>query len=152
MTTRGLTLGMMALIALAAITVADAKTVTRCGASEGFRYDVLGPLSKGSAGGWSKDRISSGEFALILDGEEVDIIVTDVAGTRSSKADGATVLALFGDQPGKFIVIAAYSTGTLEHYLFSLSPAGVGEVVWGTSRAQGLIPKSSLMRAPCKAP
>jgi len=133
--------------------IAAGSVITKCGASVGYRYDVPGPLSeKSSALGWSEDRISNGSFLLAIDGDAVDIITTDVVGTRSTKADGATVLMLSGGAAGTFIVLAVSPTGTVEHFLFSLRPDGRGEVVWGTSRAQGTLPKSSLMRAECTPP
>lgn len=131
---------------------AAAKTVTRCGASEGYRYDLPGLAPQEADLGWKPDKISKGQFELIVDGDAADIITADAVGTRSSKADGASVLVIDGDKKGTFLVLLAYSTGTFEHFLFSLKPNGAGEVVWGTARAQGAFPKSSLMRAACKSP
>lgn len=139
---------------LATVAPAFGKTITKCGASSGYRFDVPGPLSGVTdAHGWSKDQISQGEFSLIIDGKEADIITTDAVGTRSSKADGARVIILNGPEPRTFVVMVVYTdTGTLEHFLFSLKADGSGDVVWGTSRAGGLLPKSSLMHATCHAP
>jgi hypothetical protein len=144
-------LGMLLMTVLLPFGVA-AKTLTRCGASEGYRYDLPGSAPKSPNLGWSRDTISKGQFDLILDGNEADIVTTDAVGTRSSKGDGASVLVFTGDLPGTFVVLLAYTTGTIEHFLFSLSADGSGEVVWGTARAQGPFPKGSLMRAACKAP
>lgn len=132
---------------------ASAGTITKCGASAGYRYNLTSPNPFLSVPkGWDKDEISKGSFELTKDGENFDIITTDAAGSRSSKADGALIVRVEGDVPGTFVVLAAYNTGTVEHFLFELTPRGEGQVVWGTVRAQGSLPKSSLMQAKCRAP
>jgi hypothetical protein len=102
--------------------------------------------------GWATDGIAKGSFELIQDGENFDIITTDAVGSRSTKADGAAIIRANGDIPGVFVILAAYSTGTVEHYLFELTPQGEGQVVWGTVRPMGSLPKSSLMQAKCRSP
>ncbi len=146
-------LTLLALSLLIGVGSASAGTITTCGASSGYRYNLASPNPLMSVPeGWAKDGISNGSFALIQDGDEFDIITSDAVGSRSTKADGALIVRVEGDVPGTFVVLAAYNTGTVEHFLFELTPRGEGQVVWGTVRAQGSLPKSSLMQAKCRAP
>ena len=48
------------------------------------------------------------------------------------------------------VLVVVVHNSAIEHYLFRLDKQGNGEVVWGTVRAQGLLPKSSLFRAACQ--
>ena len=112
---------------------AHAEIITRCGASSGWRYDLRGPLNSDQRG-WKQDQISKGEFLLIRDGKDVDIVYSDVAGTRSSKADGATMILLPGTEAGTFIVVTGYASA-IAHYTFSLDQKGAGEVVWGAGES-----------------
>lgn len=146
-------LTLLALSLLAGVGSACAGTITTCGASSGYRYNLTSPNPYLSVPkGWAEDGISSGSFELIQDGDEFDIITRDAVGSRSSKADGALIVRVEGDIPSAFIILAAYNTGTVEHFLFELTPQGEGQVVWGTVRSQGSLPKSSLMQAKCRSP
>ena len=128
-----------------------AETITRCGASSGQGWYFAGPFVPQGEVGWTKDALSKGEFLLIVDGDKPDIITTDVAGTRSSRADGAHVMFVAGTKGGFKLVLLVYA-GTVEHFLFQLDRAGNGTVAWGTVRGAGLLQKSSLLVANCHAP
>ncbi len=139
-----------ALLALAGSALAD--TITRCGASSGQGWYFAGPVVPQSEDGWSKDTLSKGEFLLIVDGDKPDIVTTDVAGTRSSRADGALAIFVPGTKSGFKVVLLVYPAGTVEHFLFQLDRAGNGTVAWGTVRGGGLLQKISLFVAKCRAP
>jgi hypothetical protein len=146
-------LTLLALSLLIGMGSASAGTITTCGASSGHRYNLTSPNPYLSyPKGWASDGISAGSFELIQDGEDYDIITRDAVGSRSSKADGAIIVRADGDIPGVFVILAAYNTGTVEHFLFELTPQGEGQVVWGTVRPMGSLPKSSLMQAKCRKP
>jgi len=65
------------------------------------------------------DGISGGNFQLVRDESDFDIFISDAAGTRSAKADGATVIATEFSADAATIV-AAYPRA-LETYLFDFS-------------------------------
>lgn len=87
-----------------------------------------------------------------MDGDKPDIVTTDVAGTRSSRADGALAMFVPGTKSGFKVVLLVYPVGVVEHFLFQLDRAGNGTVAWGTVRGAGLLQKSSLFVATCRAP
>jgi hypothetical protein len=64
--------------------VASAEVLLTCYEPKGSMY-VVGD-------GWVEDGFTNGKFQLVSDGDEFDIFVTDAAGTRSSKADGAAIV------------------------------------------------------------
>jgi hypothetical protein len=104
--------------------------------------------------GWKKDGTSGG-FQLISadDDSDPDIIFTDKIDTRSSRADGATMLKVPGGERGFYLVLSVYPrTGTVEHYLFRLDDRGNGTVVWGTTRSGTPFKKSSVIISECSAP
>ncbi len=147
----------MRAVLLAAVLVAlavsvRAETITRCGASSGQGWYFAGPAVPQSEAGWSEDTLSTGEFLLIVDGDKPDIVTTDVAGTRSSRADGALAIFVPGTKSGFKVVLLVYPAGVVEHFLFQLDRAGNGTVAWGTVRGGGLLQKSSLFVAKCRAP
>src|SRR5262245_52156023 len=128
---------------------AQARILTRCGASAGFSYYLPHPLV-GKDTGWQKDGVSQGQMQLILDGNDYDVIYTDNVGTRSSRADGFRILNLPGAEGGRLLLVGAHpSSGAMEHWLFSINERGEGVVVWGTIRSGANFPKSSLMKADC---
>ena len=128
-----------------------AEIITRCGASSGQGWYFAGPIVPQGEAGWSKDAISKGRFLLVVDGDKPDIITADVEGTRSSRDDGAHVMFVPGTKSGFRVVLLVYS-GVVEHFLFQLDRAGNGTVAWGTVRGAGLLQKSSLFVAKCRAP
>ncbi len=128
-----------------------AETITRCGASSGHGYYFVGRFVPQDKAGWTEDAITKGEFLLIVDGDKPDIVVTDVAGTRSSRADGAFAMFVSGTKSGFKMVLLVYA-GTVEHFLFQLDRAGNGTVAWGTVRGGGLLQKSSVCVATSSAP
>ena len=141
-------------VALALVSLAvsvRAETITRCGASSGQGWYFAGPFVPQGEAGWTRDAMSTGEFLLIVDGAEPDIITTDGAGTRSSRADGAHVMFVPDTKSGFKLVLLVYP-GTVEHFLFQLDRAGNGTVAWGTVVAAGLLQKSILFVAKCRAP
>ncbi len=140
-----------ALVALAGGS-ALADTITRCGASSGQGWYFASPFVPQDEVGWNEDAISKGGFLLIVDNDKPDIVTTDVAGTRSSRADGALAIFVPGTKSGFKLVLLVYPAGTVEHFLFQLDRAGNGTVAWGTVRGGGLFQKSSLFVAKCRAP
>lgn len=141
---------------MAVSTTASAMVVTRCGSSFGYAWFFEGPFVPPSEAGWGEDQISDGQITLTRDGDQWDIIYTDVTGTRSARADQGQVFYLGdGGTPGFHSVLIAYSgvgAGTVEHYLFKLNPDGRGEVAFSTMRPGGLIQKASILRAECGSP
>jgi hypothetical protein len=150
MTPKMVAIGVVLALVSLAVSV-RAETITRCGASSGQGWYFAGPFVPQGEAGWTDDAISKGGFLLIVDGAEPDIITTDVAGTRSSRADGAHVMFVPGTKSGFRMVLVVYS-GAVEHFLFQLDRAGNGTVAWGTVRGAGLLQKSSLFVAKCHAP
>lgn len=131
---------------------AGATILTRCGASEGLSYFLQGPAVSPGQTGWQPDRLSGGGVILIADPSGVDLVFTDAVGTRSARADGATVLPLQGAE-GKLLVLVVYpSTATAESYVFDLDSAGRGSVIWTSSRAGGPIQRVVAMSARCSGP
>lgn len=129
-----------------------AEVITRCGASQGYAYYFSGGYVPADKSGWTEDTISPGSLSLTINGEEVDLIFSDASGiAKSSKAEGATVQLLAAQEAGTIIVISAYPGGALEHYFFRLNESG-GEVIWGSLKWNGMVDKSSLYRAECRAP
>ncbi len=131
---------------------ARAEIITRCGASSGQGWYFASPFVPQDEVGWNEDAISKGGFLLIVDDDKPDIVTTDVAGTRSSRADGALAIFVPGTKSGFRVVLLVYPAGTVEHFLFQLDRAGNGTVAWGTVRGGGLFQKSSLFVAKCRAP
>lgn len=62
------------------------------------------------------DGFSGGTFELVRDGDNFDIFITDAAGTRSAKADGAEVIPTEAAN-GAITLLVAYPKA-LETYLF----------------------------------
>jgi hypothetical protein len=65
------------------------------------------------------DGFSGGNFQLVRDGANFDIFINDVSGTRSARADGATVVATEMSE-GAMTILAAYPKA-LETFLFDIS-------------------------------
>ncbi len=99
MTPKAVAIGAALALVLLAVSV-RAETITRCGASSGQGWYFAGPAVPQGEAGWSKDAISKGGFLLIVDDDKPDIITTDVAGTRSSRAEGAFVMFVSGTKSG----------------------------------------------------
>ncbi len=145
----------LAIVAGAFLVMADAAAaavLTRCGGSEGLAFYLPGPAVPQGEAGWSDERIGDGNIMLVSNGDEVDIIFTDVIGTRSVKASGAETLAMHG-APGRVLVLAIYPNAAIvEHYIFTLDQTGAGNVLWGSAKAGGPIQKSGIMYATCWPP
>ena len=76
-------------VALAAHpTEVTAENVTRCGPSASGHALYFQGSNSDAVLGWIPDAISTYEILLTYNGEEPDIITTDVVGTRSSRASG----------------------------------------------------------------
>jgi hypothetical protein len=126
---------------------AQAQLITRCGASAGYSYFFENRLAPGQSG-WQRDGISTGNLQLIKSGDEYDIVYQDTVGARSARADGFKFVHVT-PSAGFLMLIGVSNVGVLDHYLFRLDTHGRGEVLWGTSRGTGLIPKATMMRAEC---
>ena len=132
---------------------ASATVVSRCSASAGYAYYFAGPLVPADKAGWRKDGVTGGSLQLLRDGNDYDIVYTDASGgSRSVRADGFEVIAVPRPQSSTVLIIGLHpTTGVLEHWLFSLDPAGRGNVVWGTARPSN-VQKSALYEATCASP
>lgn len=147
--------GLFVGICLALAPVAShASTLTTCGQSAGWSYFFDSDLTRGRSG-WTQDAIDGSRIAVRLLGDEIDVIYHDTRGgpfsyrdsgasvrlaTMESKADGGIVFSvLVEDQRASLLVV----------YTFNLDAAGFGSVAWANMRAGGLLPKASLMVAPC---
>lgn len=132
---------------------ASAETITRCGASKGTGYYFESPGTPKAQSGWQDDAITKGEFLLILDGDEPDIVSTDATGrTFSARAEGAGAIQLRGSDDHFRLVVVIYPGGAVEHYVFRLDTQGNGKVIWGSAKVGGLVPLSRLMEAACRKP
>lgn len=146
----------IAAIFLLSSAVAQARILTRCGSSVGQAYRLPGPLS--NAEGWDREELTEGEIMLMLDPENhtVDMITKDAMKMTSSRAEGFKTYVMADDNSIGGMNVLVYGiqpeTKVMEHWLFHLDDHANGTVLWGTVRAGGPLPKSSLMKAACKAP
>jgi hypothetical protein len=109
-------------------------------------YILEGGLVQAGAGGWQKDGISNGTIQLLQDGQDLDIVVGDATGgTRSAKADGATVVLLATPERGP--IVGAFYPLASEVYDFDLTHH---QVSWTQTKFSGLVDKTSLFVAPCE--
>jgi len=134
-----------------AAVIAQASTITRCGASKGFAWYFESGLVEKRKTGWTKDGVSKGDITLVRDGDEYDIIFTDATGgTSSAKANGAEVLFLGGTRP--FVILEAYTKTqglSVFTYTFDLDDHGAGQVVYSATKLNGLINKAAIYKAEC---
>jgi hypothetical protein len=132
---------------------ANAAIIARCGASSGFAFYFQSAIVPADQAGWSDDAVGDGEIQLIVDASSgPDIVYSDAVGTRSATAEGALVTFVGGAADGFLIVLLVYpNRAVLEHYVFQLDDAGNGTVVWGSARAGGMLQKSNLLVAECRA-
>jgi hypothetical protein len=103
--------GLAAALGLTALNlpaVVKAEVVISCDSPSGQRY--------AQGHGWFSDAFTGGLFQLVRDGDKFDIFVTDVAGTRSARADGANVIAT--EIANSSITLVAAYPRALETYLF----------------------------------
>jgi hypothetical protein len=108
-------------------------------------YILEGGLVQTGAGGWQQDGISNGTIQLLQDGQDLDIVVGDATGgTRSAKADGATVVLLATPERGP--IVGAFYPLASEVYDFDLTHH---QVSWTQTKFSGLVDKTSLFVAPC---
>src|SRR6266567_2225063 len=86
---------------------------------------------------------------LVRSGADFDIFFTDALGTRSAKADGATVsLGSTNEQLGILNILVTYSgTGVLESYLFNLAAKNVAYTV---TKTRTPVPLARLLVASCQ--
>lgn len=136
-------LAAVALVLLAA--PSHAGVLATCGGSEGMTYVFEGGLVEAGSDGWQKDGISKGTIQLLQDGDDLDLIIGDsTGGTRSAKADGATVVLLAAPDRGP--VVGAFYPMAVEVYDFDLTHH---QVSWTQTKFSGLVDKTSIFVAPC---
>jgi hypothetical protein len=141
------------LLASGIATQAHSQVLTQCGASYGYAYYLPGGYVPTDKAGWTEDSISPGSLSLSVINGEADLVFHDATGkARSSRSEGASIQILEASESGSIIVISSYPGGAFEHYFFRLNKNGEGEVIWGSLKWNGLVDKSSLYRADCKAP
>jgi hypothetical protein len=103
--------------------------------------------------GWQEDGISGGEMVLIMNGDEPDLVFTDVTQqTFSARGVGAAVAEVRGDFKDFRLIVVIYPAGAVEHFIFRLDGRGVGKVIWGTAKVGGPIQKSTIFEASCRQP
>ena len=137
----------------APIATAQAATITKCGASNGYAYYFGGKVVPHGRAGWREDGISDGDIQLIQSEKEIDIVFTDSRGTQSMKGQGYQVFSIPQPKPGFILVVALHSRGVVEHYLFQLDALGNGSVVWGSLKGSGWpIQKSAIYKSTCRSP
>lgn len=133
------------------VSAVHANIVTVCGASQGYAYFFPGGLVPEAKSGWSKDGITDGRFMLIQDGKEFDLVFTDATkGTKSAKAEGATIILIGGSGP--FVILESYSKAegpSVFVYTFHIDQSGSGNVVWTNTKVNGLVNKSAIYQASC---
>ena len=133
---------------LAACDMASAEVVATCGASKGCAYFIPGPVVPKDKAGWTEDGVTGGSLQLIRNGNNYDIVYTDVSGgTVSSKAEGATVIAE-RSSVGDVVLLLAYD-GAMETFVFWVSQPNP-TVSFSQAKFGSVIQKHSLMVAPCR--
>lgn len=130
---------------LASSQSARAETLVTCGGSAGWSYFFEGPFLPKGQEGWREDAISQGGIALTRDGEELDILIRDVGGMISSRAEGAQV-SLVQARDGVIMVLVNYPRGAIELYTFDLTRR---QVVWSQHKFGVLIDKAHTMVGTC---
>ena len=100
--------------------------------------------------GWEKDGISGGSILLLREGDEFDIVYTDVFRTVSSKEDGGVVMRMY-EGNGTYALLIVYPKTSSETWVFRLNAEGSGELVLQQARYGDAVPirKFSTMRAVC---
>jgi hypothetical protein len=121
-----------------------AQVVATCGASKGYSYFLPGPLTSADQAGWEEDGISNGGLQLLQDGDNFDIVYTDAVGSRSAKADGATV---FGYQAAAGILVLLVYPDVLETYQFNLESK---QLAWTQNKAFATIRKVAAFTSNCQ--
>jgi len=129
------------------------KTITVCGTSEGYTYNLESPFTASDFLGWNKDTVIQGEIRLVIRDGKPDIILRDVLPRTTSlrKIGGKVEVLSGGSKSGITTVLVVFPDGTIHHYLFQIDKSGNGQVVWGAAAGYGIPPKSFLMRAQCKS-
>jgi len=130
---------LLAIVVAGALTSqAQASVEMTCGASSGYSYYP-------ADGGWVEDGISGGGFLLLRDGNEYDIVYTDIAGSLSAKGDGATVLGYESDFGP--VVLVVYPA-VFETYQFNRAAS---IVMWTQNKFHPALPrKLAAFVAPCE--
>ncbi len=128
---------------------ASAEVLAICRASKGWAYYVPGGASPIKSPEWTEDSIDSGGFQLIRSDDDYDLVFTDATQrTMSAKADGASTIGTV-TEAGDVMLMVLYPK-LVETYVFWLSlPEPV--VSFSQAKFASLIPKHSLMVAPCRA-
>ncbi|KFI27762.1 hypothetical protein CN97_00140 [Haematobacter massiliensis] len=109
----------MAALATALVSVAhpsQSETLFSCGASAGYGFYPVGPFSPEAK--WEKDGISKGEIQLVLINKEPDILIRDVIGMSSARAQGGHVVVIDATDAGYVSVLVTYPEGAKELYTF----------------------------------
>ena len=128
---------------------AHPEVLAACGPSSGTGYYLMTPAITAKDAGWKKEKEEPGGFQLVRSGADFDIFFTDALGTRSAKADGATVsLGSTNEQLGILNILVTYSgTGVLESYLFNLAAKNVAYTV---TKTRTPVPLARLLVASCQ--
>lgn len=139
------------LLWMVASTAAHAAVVTNCRAPEGYTFFEEGPLIPRTDAGWTKDKISSGHYIVLLEGNSYDIVYVDaMKRTVSSKEDGAQIVKIHS-QPGILVLLVNYPGMNIETWVFMIDKQGNGTLMVSHQRYGSSAPirKSGLMRATC---
>lgn len=116
---------------------ARSEVVMRCKEPKGHIHAI--------GHGWFEDGFTNGEFSLALDGDNIDIFITDAVGSRSAKADGAELIV--SDRSDDSITIAAIYPAALETYLFDFSRK---EMIFSSMKISPLPSRGGIYWAICE--
>lgn len=131
--------------------LAQGSVITRCGASIGHGYAIAGRPGVINSG-WQRESISNGEITLTRRRGVWSIDLMETAGARTvGGPDGGLVGPMPGLVAGGFSFVRTDpTTGTIEHFLFSIDNQGRGEALWGAVRPGA--GRGTLMQARCSGP
>lgn len=116
---------------------ASAEVLMTCNEPRGHLY-VVGV-------GWVDDGHTDGYFQLVADGDEYDIFIKDVYGTRSAKADGA-IVTISESTDDAMTLIVAYPK-SLETFLFDFS---TNQMIMAKQKISGKYKLGGVYQAECE--
>ena len=136
---------------LCGASIDNSEVITFCGKSTGYSYHLKTEMTKDNFG-WEEDSISSGDIIFIIRNGQPDILMRDARQKTYSKKESGALVQFKRNSfiPLMYTVSVIFPEGDMEHYIFNLDKLGNGEVVWGSVRGIGMLPKSSLFTAKCK--
>ena len=125
---------------------AKSQSLFDCSASSGKGYYLESSLLPEEKASWKDDGVSEGGIALVRQGDTIDILIKDIVGVGSVKADGAEVV-LVDAYEGFVTVLVNYLGGSKELYTFDSSRK---MVFWSQHKFGVMFDKSATYIANCR--